>query len=231
MKKKLIALIVVSLFCFALFTPITTISAKSKVKLNKTYVTMTKKSSYKLKLSGKKKKVKWSSSKKSVATVSKKGVVKAKKKSGTTYITAKVGKKKYKCKVVVTTNKNINKKLFKAEVNCQQIESNFQHIVWALNKTGTYTKKDIISHYKGISKYHKKNIAYNKFINSLVSSKYKKTKRIWNTKVYPKEKKIFNIAKANAKNPIYGKNYQYLDDSFVKAYNDDFGYSYDWLNA
>ena len=55
-----------------------------------------------------KKKLKWSSSKKTVATVSKKGKVTAKK-AGTAKITAKVGKKKYVCKVTVkkkTANNN-----------------------------------------------------------------------------------------------------------------------------
>ena len=51
-------------------------------------------------------KVVWKSSKKKVATVSKKGKVKAKK-PGKTTITAKVGKKKYKCKVVVKRNNSI----------------------------------------------------------------------------------------------------------------------------
>ena len=46
------------------------------------------------------KKVKWSSNKKKVASVSKSGVVKAKK-PGKAVITAKVGKKKIKCKVTV----------------------------------------------------------------------------------------------------------------------------------
>lgn len=48
----------------------------------------------------KKKKLKWSSSKKKVATVNKKGKVTAKK-VGNAKITAKVGKKKYTCKVKV----------------------------------------------------------------------------------------------------------------------------------
>jgi len=50
------------------------------------------------------KKPKWSSSKKSVATVSKKGKVVAKK-AGSATITAKIGKKKYKCKVKVSRKK------------------------------------------------------------------------------------------------------------------------------
>lgn len=53
-----------------------------------------------LKLKNNKKKIKWSSSNKKVATVTKKGKVKGKK-VGKATITAKVGKKKYKCKINV----------------------------------------------------------------------------------------------------------------------------------
>ena len=56
------------------------------------------------------KKVKWSSNKKTIATVTRKGKVTAKK-QGTAVITAKIGKKKYKCKVKVwqkTTKKPTN---------------------------------------------------------------------------------------------------------------------------
>ena len=55
---------------------------------------------YTLKVKGTKKKVKWSSNKKTIATVTRKGKVTAKK-QGTAVITAKIGKKKYKCKVKV----------------------------------------------------------------------------------------------------------------------------------
>ena len=57
-----------------------------------------------MKVKGTKKKPKWSSSKKSVATVSSKGKVVAKK-AGSATITAKIGKKKYKCKVTVKNKK------------------------------------------------------------------------------------------------------------------------------
>ena len=81
---------------------------KKKVALNKTKLTLTVGKSYKLKLKNNKKKIKWSSSKKKVATVSKKGKVKAKK-AGTARITAKVGKKKYVCKVTVKNKKKTTK--------------------------------------------------------------------------------------------------------------------------
>lgn len=81
---------------------------KKKVALNKTKLTLTVGKSYKLKLKNNKKKIKWSSSKKKVATVSKTGKVKAKK-AGTARITAKVGKKKYVCKVTVKNKKKTTK--------------------------------------------------------------------------------------------------------------------------
>lgn len=74
--------------------------AQAAVKINKKNVTLLVGKTQKLKVKGTKKKVTWKSSKKSVATVNAKGVVKALK-AGTTTITAKVGKKKYKCKVNV----------------------------------------------------------------------------------------------------------------------------------
>lgn len=87
-------------------------SAASKVKLNKTKVTLNVKKTYQLKVSGTSKKVTWSTSNKKVATVSSKGKVTAKKK-GTATITAKVSGKKYTCKVTVkqpVTSVTLNKK-------------------------------------------------------------------------------------------------------------------------
>lgn len=74
--------------------------AASKIKINKTKATITKGDTLQLKITGTKKKAKWSSSKKSVATVSNKGKVTGKS-TGTASITAKVGEKKYTCKVTV----------------------------------------------------------------------------------------------------------------------------------
>lgn len=66
-----------------------------------------KKSTYSLDLKNTKKKVKWYSDNNMIATVSNKGVVKAVS-TGTTYVHAKVGKKNYKCEVVVTDLKDPN---------------------------------------------------------------------------------------------------------------------------
>ena len=73
--------------------------AKAKVKLSKTNLNLYVGATHKLKVKGTKKKVKWSTANKKIATV-KKGTVKAVA-PGATKITAKVGKKKYTCKVRV----------------------------------------------------------------------------------------------------------------------------------
>lgn len=84
------------------FSPVTNVEAKAAPRLNYKKVTLVqgKKKRLKVRNLSRRRKVKWYSTKKSVATVNKKGVVKAKKK-GKTYIVAKVGKKKYRCKVIV----------------------------------------------------------------------------------------------------------------------------------
>lgn len=83
------------------------VNAKSKIKISNSKITLTVGQSKTLKVKGTKKKPKWSSSKKSVATVSKKGKVVAKK-TGSATITAKIGKKKYKCKVKVIQKSKVN---------------------------------------------------------------------------------------------------------------------------
>lgn len=80
----------------------------AKVRLNMTKKVLTVGKTVTLKVKGTKKKVKWSSSNKKVASVSSKGKVKAKK-AGKATITAKVGKKKYKCKITVKKKKSTKK--------------------------------------------------------------------------------------------------------------------------
>ena len=75
-------------------------SVSAAVKLNKTTVYLAKGRSATLKITGTNSKVTWQSNKPAIATVTSKGVVKAKAK-GTAQITAKVGAKTYKCKVIV----------------------------------------------------------------------------------------------------------------------------------
>ena len=84
-----------------------TVQAATGIKINKTKKTLNVGKKYTLKITGTSKKVKWTSSNKKVATVNSKGKVTAKKK-GTATITAKVGGKKYKCKITVK-NLHINK--------------------------------------------------------------------------------------------------------------------------
>ena len=102
-KKAGILLTTFLLVVMCLAVDTTSVSA-AKIKLNKTKLTLTQGKKYRLRVKGTKKKVKWTSTKKSVATVNKQGVVTAKK-QGTAYIKAKVGKKTYKCKVIVNRKK------------------------------------------------------------------------------------------------------------------------------
>ena len=83
-----------SAVCFAKTTE------KSKVKLNKTKLTLYVGDTYNLKISGTKKNVTWTSSNKKVATVNNKGFVEAVGKGKAT-ITAKVAGKEYSCTVNV----------------------------------------------------------------------------------------------------------------------------------
>lgn len=91
------------------FSPVTNVEAKAAPRLNYRKVTLVQGKRKRLKVRNlrKRRKVKWYSTKKSVATVNRKGVVKAKKK-GKAYIVAKVGKKKYRCRVIV--KKKVSKK-------------------------------------------------------------------------------------------------------------------------
>ncbi len=81
-----------------------TASARKKVSISSKKLTLKIGQKKRLKVRNAKKKIVWSSKNKKVATVNKKGLVKAKEK-GTTTIIAKVGKKKYTCKVTVKKKK------------------------------------------------------------------------------------------------------------------------------
>ena len=101
--KQTFAWILALMMVFSIF-PATQVNAATKPKLSKTKITMTVGQSKKLKVKGiskkRAKRIKWKSSPKKVVTVTKTGKLKARK-AGKAVITAKVGKKKLKCKVVV----------------------------------------------------------------------------------------------------------------------------------
>ena len=101
-SKKLLAIFTIMLLIVCMAVPV---SAAGKI--NKKKATFKVGHTLQLGVTGTKGKVKWTSSKKSVATVSSKGRVKAKKKGSAT-ITAKIGKKKYTCKVTVKKASNGN---------------------------------------------------------------------------------------------------------------------------
>lgn len=106
-------------------------SVEAATKISKGKATLIKGQTTTLKISGTKKKAKWSSSKKSVATVSSKGKVTAKKK-GTATITAKIGNKKYTCKVTVQTPKISSSKitLSVGETSKLKVNGTDQKITW-----------------------------------------------------------------------------------------------------
>lgn len=98
MKKQCIVPVVVLSVAIGMLSP--AVSEAAKVKINKKKVVLEEGGTVKLKITGTKKRVKWTSGNKKVATVNSKGKVKAKK-EGKATIQAKVGKKKYSCKIIV----------------------------------------------------------------------------------------------------------------------------------
>lgn len=125
--------------------------ATSKVKISKSKATITKGKTLQLKVKGTKKKVKWSSSKKAVATVNKKGKVTAKK-AGKVTITAKIGKKKYRCKITVKNPvkiSNTKATILEGETLRLEITGTKKRVTWSstnkkiatVNKIGRVTAK------------------------------------------------------------------------------------------
>ena len=98
LKKSFLAVMIV--LATLVVVPQMQNKVEASVKISETKKTMYKGYTYKLKITGTKKEVKWSSSDKSKATVNSKGKVYTKK-NGKVTITAKVGGKKYNCKVTI----------------------------------------------------------------------------------------------------------------------------------
>lgn len=111
-------------------------SAASKVKLNKSSLSLKVGETYTLKLSGTTKSVKWSSTKTSVAKVSSKGKVTAVG-SGTATVRAKVGSKTYSCKVTVakvTLNKT-SLSLTMGKTSTLKLSGTTKSVKWSSSKT------------------------------------------------------------------------------------------------
>lgn len=145
-KRAIFPLFMVLLLTFSAFDVLpavenaVTVEAATKVKLNKTKSTLIKGQTLNLKVSGTSAKVKWSSSKSNVASVNSKGKVTAKKKGNTT-ITAKIGKKKYTCKITVETpsisKKSIN--LTSGESTTLKLKGTAQKIKWKSSNKSVVT--------------------------------------------------------------------------------------------
>lgn len=122
-------------------------SEAASIKLNKTKTTVYAGKKTTLKVKNTKKKVKWSTSKKSVATVSSKGVVTGKK-HGTATITAKVGNKKYTCKVTVKARLNKTKATVKAKETVKlSVTGKSKTIKWSSSKksVATVSSKGVVT--------------------------------------------------------------------------------------
>ena len=138
-----------------------TVQAASSIKINKKKKTLRVGDKYTLKIKGTSKKVKWTSSNKKVATVNSKGKVKAKKK-GTATITAKVGGKKYKCKITVKKASVLKVGKYTLKYGTYKgsginYNSNTNYTcIFVLNKDGTckYTRKTASDTEKYSGKYY-----------------------------------------------------------------------------
>lgn len=104
-KRKAEKVFAIVLVVCLLFTGVPCKAAKSKkAKINHKKIVLCVGQKKKVKIIHTKKKVSWSSKNKRVATVNKKGMITAKKKGSTT-IVGRIGKKKYRCKVIVRSKK------------------------------------------------------------------------------------------------------------------------------
>lgn len=142
-KKKILMLLLVTVLMFAF--SITTSAAK--VKLNKTKVTINVGSTVKLNVTGTKKKAKWSTSSEQVATVNKNGYVTGRG-EGKATITAKVGKKKYKCAVTVKSASTSPESMTVSQKNAVEKAKSYLRYM-AFSRTGLigqleYEGKEII---------------------------------------------------------------------------------------
>lgn len=188
LKKGIVTLVM--LLCLAMVSPVTTTqifnveTVQAAAKMNKTKATLVKGQSLQLKVNGNSKKVKWSSSKKNVATVTSKGKVTAKN-AGIAVITAKVGSKKYTCKITVEAPK-ISKTSISLTVGGKytlKITGTKQKVTWSSSNKAVATvsgKGIVVAKKAGTTKITAK-VGTKKYTCS-VSVKSKKSTQNTNTK-------------------------------------------------
>ena len=157
------------------------------LSLNKTRVIIEKKTTYKLKLSDiDPALVKWTSKDPTIAKVSKKGKITAKKR-GTCIIKAKYKGKKYKCKVTVMNEAEINRIMINSySWQADQIwNKGFCPIASYIEKGRDQfgDSMDIETVVARTKKKLKEKNTWNSQVAAIVGSKYKKYKTDWN-KVY-----------------------------------------------
>ena len=144
--KRLLAVISAVILMTTMLIPAFQASAAS-VRLNKTKIVLVVGQTYNLKVSGTKKTPQWSSSNKKIVSVTKKGVVKGLRK-GTATITAKIGKKTYKCKVTVEAPKlSSTKKTVTAGTSFTlKLNGTKQTVKWYTSnkKIATVSKKGVV---------------------------------------------------------------------------------------
>lgn len=153
-------------------------NVKKKIYLNKTQKTLKVGKSISLKLKGAKKStIKWRSLNKRVARVSQKGKVTARKK-GKTVITAIYKKKKYKCKITVTSDNSTGAKelsqavtmidYFKAKNNIVVSPVSLNMVLGMIANGANDTSKKQIKKYLGsdIATYNNNAFSYMKKANS-----------------------------------------------------------------
>ena len=212
--KRILAINVIALtlmttpMVFTNLSTTSTVQAASSIKISKKKKTLNVGKKYTLKITGTSKKVKWTSSNKKVATVNSKGKVTAKKK-GTATITAKVGGKKYKCKITVkkaSSNKITQSNMMSKVGNNLKYFSGFYlgdtygiSSIYKLNEVtnkvkipGTNTSYEMIYEVVGLKSINKLKSLSKKYMSDSVISRLRKdywgdiysTIRDYNGKVY-----------------------------------------------